>query len=80
MRRIELRESISYFIIGLAIAFVGLFVSDFFGSLFNGMDYGSACVLGMGAYLCAVVVICTCIIISKLDGKSKSDNDDKKTE
>ena len=44
------------------------------------MDYGSACVLGMGAYLCAVVVICTCIIISKLDGKSKSDNDDKKTE
>ena len=51
-----------------------------FGSFFNGMDYGSACVLGMGAYLCAVVVICTCIIISKLDGKSKSDNDDKKTE
>ena len=71
-----MRESISYFIIGLAIAFV----SDFFGSFFNGMDYGSACVLGMGAYLCAVVVICTCIIISKLDGKSKSDNDDKKTE
>ena len=74
-----MREIISYFIIGMAIAFVG-FLYLFFGSFFNGIDYGSACILEMGAYLCVVVVICTCIIISKLDRKYKSDSDDKKTD
>jgi hypothetical protein len=52
---------------GIAAAIGGMIVSDFAGMFFNGMDYGSACVLGICMYLCAVVVICTGIIVSKLD-------------
>ena len=43
-----------------------LFFSDICGDFFNGMDYGSACVLGIGMYLCVVVVTCT----GKLDAKN----------
>lgn len=74
-----MKKAGAYFVIGLVIAFVGILVSDICGDFFNGMDYGSACVLGMGAYLCVVVITCTGIIISKLDGKSKSDSDDTQT-
>ena len=52
---------------GIIVAAGGMFVSDLFGNLFNGMDYGSASVLGICMYLCVVVVTCTGIIVSKLD-------------
>ena len=45
---------------------------------FNGMDYGSACVLGMGMYLCVVVVTCTGIIVSKITSKPNEDTSDEK--
>ncbi|MBS6370823.1 MAG: hypothetical protein ACLRIN_01750 [Lawsonibacter sp.] len=64
-----------YFVIGLVIACVGILVSDICGDFFNGMDYGSACVLGMGAYLCVVLVVCTGMVLSKLDEKSKSNHE-----
>ncbi|MBS6533384.1 MAG: hypothetical protein KH338_07090 [Oscillospiraceae bacterium] len=64
-----------YFVIGLVIACVGILVSDICGDFFNGMDYGSACVLGMGAYLCVVLVVCTGMFLSKLDEKSKSNHE-----
>ena len=35
-----------YILAGIAAAVGGLFVSDLTGGIFNGMDYGSACVLG----------------------------------
>jgi len=35
----------TYFAIGCALAIVGMFFSDICGDFFNGMDYGSACVL-----------------------------------
>ena len=62
---------------GIAVALGGLFVSELTGELFNGMDYGSASVLGIGMYLCVVVVTCTGIIVSKLDKSSSSDESDK---
>ena len=37
------------------------------------MDYGSACVLGMGMYLCVVVTTCTGIIVSKIASKPNGD-------
>ena len=52
--------------------------SDICGGFFNGMDYGSACVLGMGMYLCVVVTTCTGIIISKIAPKSNVDTSEKK--
>ena len=60
---------------GIAIAIGGMFFSDLSGVFFNGMDYGSASVLGICMYLCVVVVTCTGIIVSKLDKNSEESQD-----
>lgn len=70
----------TYFGIGCVLAIVGMFFADICGNFFNGMDYGSACVLGMGMYLCIVVVTCTGIVVSKLGDKPTDDDKDKKEE
>ena len=64
----------AYFAVGYAVAILGVLFSDICGSFFNGMEYGSACVLGMGMYLCIVVVTCTGVLASKSDSKSKKDS------
>lgn len=65
-----------YFLIGCVIAIGGMIFSAVWGQFFfNGMDdFGSACVLGMGMYLCVVVVTCTGIIITKIESKSRKDH------
>ena len=68
----------TYFVIGCVVAIIGKFFSDICGSFFNGMDYGSACVLGMGMYLCVVMVTCTGVIISKISSKPNEDASDEK--
>ena len=68
----------TYFAIGCVLAIVGMFFSDIFGDFANGMDYGSACVLGMGMYLCVVVVTCTGIIVSKINSKPNEENSTNK--
>lgn len=68
----------AYFAIGCVVAIIGMFFSDICGSIFNGMDYGSACVLGMGMFLCVVVVTCTGIIVSKIGAKTNEDASDEK--
>ena len=60
---------------GIAIAIGGMFFSDLAGDFFNGMDYGSASVLGFCMYLFVVVVTCTGIIVSKLDKNSEESQD-----
>ena len=70
----------TYFGIGLVLAIVGMFFSALGGNFFNGMAYGSACVLGMGMYLCVVIVTCTGIVVSKLGDKPTDDDKDKKEE
>ncbi len=60
---------LGWVLIAFAAAFVGLYFSDFFGDIFNGLPSGTGCILGMGAYLCIVVIVCTGIIVTKLDGK-----------
>lgn len=67
-----------YVILGIAVAIGGMLVSDLIGFIFNGMDYGSALALGMGMYLCIVVVTCTGIIISKIDKNSHDGDSDEK--
>lgn len=46
----------TYFAIGCVVAIIGMFFSDICGDFFNGMDYGSACVLahygGLSQILC----------------------------
>ena len=61
------RTILGYFVIGLAVAFGGLLFSDLCGNFFNGMEYGAACTVGIGLYLCVVVITCTGIIVSHLE-------------
>ena len=61
-----------FVLVGIIVAIGGLFVSDLTGDFFNGMDYGSAAVLGIGMYLCVVIVTCTGVIISKLDSSPRT--------
>lgn len=56
-----------YFAAGCAAAVMGMFFSDICGDFFNGMDYGSACILGMGMFLCVVIITCTGIVVSRLE-------------
>ena len=67
----------AYFVIGLVVAFVGVLLSDVFADLFNGLPYGTGAILGMGVYLCVVVITCTGIIISKLDDKAENEKKDE---
>ena len=73
-----MKEIGRYFVLGCIVAIVGMFFSDICGNFFNGMDYGSACVLGMGMYLCVVVVTCTGIIVSKITSKQNEDISEEK--
>ena len=66
-----------YFLIGCIVAIGGIIFSDIWGQFFNGMDFGSLCVFGMGIYLCVVVVTCTGIIITKIESKSSGDHSDE---
>ena len=64
-----MKKVLKYFVIGLVVSFFGVLFSDITGTVFNGMDYGSACAVGMGMYLCIVVIVCTGIIVSKIEPK-----------
>lgn len=64
-----MKKVLKYFVIGLVVSFVGVLFSDITGTVFNGMDYGSACAVGMGMYVCIVVIVCTGIIVSKIESK-----------
>lgn len=73
-----MKEIGRYFLMGCVAAIVGMFFSDICGDFFNGMDYGSACVLGMGMFLCVVVITCTGIIVSKIGSKPNEENTGEK--
>ena len=70
----------TYFAMGCVLAIVGMLFSDICGDFFNGMDYGSACVLGMLMYLCVVIVTCTGIIVSKISSNSNEEQSKKKND
>lgn len=69
------KNGLRYFLIGIAVAAGGMFFSDLAGGFFNGMPYGDAAALGMGMYLCVVVVTCTGITVSHMDKKRLPDGD-----
>lgn len=64
-----------FVVLGIVAAIGGMVFSGFTGNFFSGMDFGSASVLGICMYLCAVVVICTGVIVAKLEENAK--NQDK---
>lgn len=58
-----------YLLLGVVVAGAGLFLSDIVDHFLNGLEYGTACVLGMGLYLCILIVVCTGLILSKVSEK-----------
>ena len=56
-------------LIGIATVVVGIIFAGLFSSVFNGFSLETAAIFGLGLYLCFVVVVCTGIIISKIDKK-----------
>lgn len=62
-----MKPILKYFLIGLVVAAGGVIFSAIAGNFFNGMPYGDAVALGIGVYLCVVVMTCTGIIISHID-------------
>ncbi len=57
----------TYVVIGLVVAFVGVLLADGFADIFNGLSYSTGVVLGMCAYLCVVIVVCTGVLAAKLE-------------
>lgn len=54
-----------YLVIGILIAFIGVIFANVFAAVFNGLPKDTGMILGMGAYLCVVIIICTGIIAEK---------------
>ena len=77
-REMRVKKTGKYMLVGVVVAVGGMFVSDILGNFFNGLDYGSASVLGMCMYLCVVMVTCTGIIVSKIDKSQHSDKEANK--
>lgn len=73
-----MKKILQFVLAGIVIAIGGVVFSDLVGVFFNGMDYGTALVLGICVYLCVVVVTCTGVIVSKLDKNSKESHDKEK--
>ena len=59
-----------YFLLGIVVAIVGLFVTNFIASILNMiMNYETAYVISICMYLSVVVVTCTGIIIEEIHDK-----------
>lgn len=71
-----MKKILTYFVVGCLIAVIGIIFSAFCGDFLTGMDYGSACTLGIGIYLCVLIVTCTGIIVSKISSISSKPNYD----
>lgn len=50
----------------MVVALLGALVAALFGQWVNGFSQESATLMGLGLYLCCVVVVCTGVILSRL--------------
>lgn len=66
MQNKDLLRLLRYILLGIAVAAGGVIFSDLCGDFFNGMPYGNAVNLGIGLYLCIVIVVCTGVILKKI--------------
>ena len=54
-------------LMGLLVAAGGLLFTELGMDLFNGIPNGGGAAVGVGLYLCFVVVVCTGVILSKIN-------------
>ena len=74
MENHQLMSILRLMVLGIAVAVGGLFFSDLWGHFFNGLPYEHSTLLGMGAYLCILLVICTGLILSRLKERKEGEN------
>ncbi|HIT08099.1 MAG TPA: hypothetical protein IAB55_03310 [Candidatus Merdivicinus faecavium] len=55
---------------GIAAAVLGVIFAEAFAAVVNGLGTDTGRMLGMGAYLCIVIVTCTGVILGRM-GKGK---------
>jgi len=60
-----------YILLGIVVALGGLLTAELCGDFFTGMEWSAAAVLGGILYLCVVLVTCTGVIVSKIDGMNR---------
>ena len=75
-----MKKVLIYILRGVLVAALGIVFAALFASVFNGVEPGSACAVGMGVYLCIVVVACTGVVVSKIEklkGETASEKEDK---
>ena len=66
-------KTVNIVLAGVAVAVGGSVFAGLFADVEGGLDYGSGCVLGIGVYLSAVVVICTGLILRKPEKRAQPD-------
>lgn len=63
-----MNKVLKYFLLGIVVAIVGLFVTNFIASILNMiMNYETAYVISICMYLSVVIVTCTGIIIAHFE-------------
>ena len=55
-----------YILLGIAVAIPGFVVAAAFQAVFNGFSAEINYLIGLILYLCITIVVCTCLIMSKL--------------
>lgn len=63
-------------LIGLAVVLTEWIFVALFGTIFNGLSQAESVVIGTGFFLAFELVVCTGVIISKIE-KIKKDSDEK---
>lgn len=66
MEGIILKSLIKLFLIGIVVAIIGIIFSDAFSVFVNGLDRNTSRILGMGTYICIVLVVCTGVIVKQV--------------
>ena len=61
-----MKKHIILFVVGVMVAVLGLYFAELFASVFNGLSNDSGRIVGMLAYNCTVMVICTGVIVTKI--------------
>ena len=58
-------------LIGVAVVIAGIYFSELFSVIFNGLDRDTGRLFGLGIWLCFVISVSTGIIISQINKHNK---------
>ena len=62
-----MKTIIKSILVGLVVAIIGNIFSEIYRIVFNGLGVDTGRILGIGTYICIVIVVCTGIIITQVN-------------